>query len=349
MFEFDLAGTDRRLLINGDEEFPPGAVGVARVAVGGDSDERGALAMGLMKDSTLRLQLPGSDLEGEDLFDLELRFFRGSSPLVLIHGSGALPAESVLILLERIERTLRSADLNSGRYLNLGKEAQRLVLVPLRRRIAEVEQSVRDALDDERFTSSDYEALQRYPARLAKVEQLARTLYSSKPEYQSFEPKGGFPRISAVPDVDWFFKWAAEVEQEARDSTARMSGLIASQQIVLTQRQAGEAARFQRVLTVVGAAVLVPGLVAAIFGANVGFRGRDSTHDFWAMLLLMLGGGLVSYAVIKATEVGLPEGLRQKRQLRWILDLSGGARLAIASVGGGLLVVFGVSLLVVGS
>lgn len=85
-----------------------------------------------------------------------------------------------------------------------------------------------------------------------------------------------------------------EVARDARDAIARLSGLLVSQQIVLTQRQARDAARFQRVVTIVGSAVLVPGMIAAVFGANVDFRGRNSVRGFWAMLAFMVAGGVGS-------------------------------------------------------
>lgn len=345
IFEFELNGSGRRLLIDGEPEFGVDTEAVARVLVGGEAEERGIRTMGLVKDSTVRLTLPSSDLESEELFDVELRFFTGEDQVVLMSGPGALPYESVLILLERIERAIREADLNSPSYLNLGREVRGVALTPLRRRIAEVEQTIRSALDDERFTSEDYKALQSYPARLARVERLAKALYDSEPIYESHEPERRFPLISAVPEADFFFKWAGDVEQEARDSTARMSGLISSQQIVLTQRQAGEAARFQRLVTIVGAAVLVPGLVAAVFGANVGFRGRESTDSFWAMLLLMAGSGLFSYALIRATEIGLPATLRRSRPARWVSSLSIGARVVLTATAGVLLALGGVIVL----
>lgn len=349
VFEFELNGGGRRLLMDGQQEFDPDDGPVGRVAVGADAEERGIRTMGFAKDSTLRLRLPSSELESEELYEVELRFFTGDSPVVLMSGSGMLPRESVFVLLERIERALKEADLARRRYPNLARAVKGVALTPLRQRIEGVEESVRTALDDDRFTDEDYEALQGYPLRLARVERLARLLHGSEPVCESHEPKRDFPVISAAAKrADFFFKWAEDIEREARDSTARMSGLISSQQIVLTQRQAGEAARFQRLVTVVGAAVLVPGLVAAVFGANVGFRGRESTDAFWAMLLLMAGSGLVSFALIRAMEIGLPEWLAESRPVRWSRSLGPFTRVAVAAVLGGLLALAGVVVLLSG-
>jgi hypothetical protein len=345
VFEFELSGSGRRLLTDGESGFGTDVGSVGRVVVGGDAEERSALMMGLVKDSAVRMSLPSSDVDSEKLFEVEVCFFTGKSPVVLMRGSGTLPRESVLVLLEEIERALKGAELDAPIYLNLGREVRGVVLTPLKRRIAEVEQSVRDALDDERFTNDDYDALQGYPARLAKIERLAKIIRDAEPQSRSFEPERTFPHISAAESVDFFFKWAQDVEEEARDSTARMSGLISSQQIVLTQKQASEAARFQRLVTIVGAAVLVPGLVAAVFGANVGFRGRDSTASFWAMLLLMAGSGLVSYTLIRATEIGLPASLAESRAVRWARALGPGVRLGVAAATGTCLALAGVIVL----
>lgn len=71
---------------------------------------------------------------------------------------------------------------------------------------------------------------------------------------------------------------------------------------MLTQRQAADTQHFQRLLTLVGTAVLIPGLVAAIFGANVDIPGKGGANAFWAMLLLMVAGAVGSYALLRSLE-----------------------------------------------
>ena len=46
----------------------------------------------------------------------------------------------------------------------------------------------------------------------------------------------------------------------------------------------------------------MPSLIAGVFGANVGFRGRERTEGFWAMMLFMIAGGFGSYALLRAAE-----------------------------------------------
>jgi hypothetical protein len=221
-----------------------------------------------------------------------------------LHGE-ALSRATLEYVFAVVESKLKEADWDQGRYLDLAKKVQNMGLWVLNHRTRETEQSVRDALDDENFSSADYAALRDYPARLARVEAAARALNDAGREAKSAEPRGGiggFGLGNVVPD--FFRKFVNEAADDARDAVARLSGLISSQQIVLSQRQALETTRFQRVVTIVGTAVLVPGLVAAIFGANVGFQGRESSQAFWAMLLLMAGSGIGSYVVIRSLETG---------------------------------------------
>ena len=71
-------------------------------------------------------------------------------------------------------------------------------------------------------------------------------------------------------------------------------------------------ARLQRVATLVASAILVPALVASIFGANVPVPGQGTRRGWWAMTALMVGGGALTFALISAIESG--QGLRLKRR-----------------------------------
>jgi uncharacterized membrane-anchored protein len=132
------------------------------------------------------------------------------------------------------------------------------------------------------------------------------------------------------------------VGDEARETSARLSGLISSQQVVLQQRQAAETERFQRLLTLVGTTVLVPGLVAAVFGANVKFPGEGTVTGFWAMLLFMVGAGAGSYALLRTLE-----GSNRRTLVRGLNALSERDRIVIvallamaAAIGGFAVLVF---------
>jgi hypothetical protein len=149
--------------------------------------------------------------------------------------------------------------------------------------------------------------------RLAKVERLAGEL--PRPSWEDHRPRDPLTFDPGASTIDHLIPELPKVGDEAREAVARLSGLILSQQVVSTQKQAAEAARFQRLLTVVGTAVLVPGLVAAVFGANVGFRGRDGVQAFWAMLLFMAASGVGSYSALRSFELGAWSRLAARIQL----------------------------------
>lgn len=282
------------------------------------------------------LLIPTADVDGDELFKVRLDFYTGRRPVVTIAAREPLPRAVVEFVAGRIAVLLLETPLDeSSRYPDLAFKAEGIGIKMLRSRIRRVEQSVRDALADEQLTTADYRALREYPARLARVEHLAAEMADSEPEMHSFEPvsQSGFPTpVGPVGHVSFYGKWVNDAAADARDAVTRMSGLLSSQQIVLTQKQAEDAARFQRLVTIVGAAVLVPGLVAAIFGANVGFRGRDSAEAFWAMIVLMIGSGVASYAVIRSFELPVWGRLAEHGPLASLSRWSGERRLAVLGV-----------------
>jgi hypothetical protein len=336
---------ERRVLLNGDTPFPENTEGIIRIGTSEQPGWKQDLVSDTQPDSMVELRLPSVEIDSDSVFRLSLWFFTGPNPLVLLRGE-ALPRVTLEYVFAVVESTLKEADWNKGRYLDLAEEAQNMGLWVLHHRTREIEQSVRDALDDESFSSADYAALREYPARLARVEAAARELSDADRESKSAEPRGslgGFDLGHVTPD--FFHKYVNEAADDARDAVARLAGLISSQQIVLSQRQALETARFQRVVTIFGAAVLVPGLVAAIFGANVGFQGRESSQAFWAMLLLMAGSALGGYAAIRFLEAGAWAWITQHRPVSW---LNGAARLSALAVLALLALIVGI-LLVIGS
>ncbi len=153
------------------------------------------------------------------------------------------------------------------------------------------------------------------------MERLALDIRNPEPSWDSLRPEPD-PGLFAISPATVFGKWAGDVEDEAKRAVQRLSGLISSQQVVLVQRQRLDVERFQRVVTLVGAAVLVPGLIAGIFGANVDLPGGGTSTAFWAMLLLMAAGGAGSYALLRSIELGYWAGLAQRRPFR----VSAGAR-----------------------
>lgn len=346
LLEFKLEAEERRAILDGDEPFPGDAYGIVRIATSEQAGWEQTLVSDTRPDSMVELRLPSVELDSDSVFRLSLWFFTGPNPLVRLHGE-ALSRATLEYVFAVVESKLKEADWDQGRYLDLAKKVQNMGLWVLNHRTRETEQSVRDALDDENFSSADYAALRDYPARLARVEAAARALNDAGREAKSAEPRGGiggFGLGNVVPD--FFRKFVNEAADDARDAVARLSGLISSQQIVLSQRQALETTRFQRVVTIVGTAVLVPGLVAAIFGANVGFQGRESSQAFWAMLLLMAGSGIGSYVVIRSLETGAWAWLTQHRPMSWFRGLSAVARLGILAAVALLVLAIGIVLMV---
>jgi hypothetical protein len=346
LLEVDLNSDERRQVIDGADPFPEGARDILRFAVGDETTGKAAVKMGLRYDSILKLRLPDIDLESEGIHTVILRYYRGENLLVLLSGNEPMPRETLSYVLGNVSSRLHEADLEASGYLNLAREVEFMGLWILLQRIRQIEQSVRDALGDEEFSDADHLALREYPARLARVEAAARTVRAERPEWQSGKPREAGLRDFMAPVVqDRFYEWVDEAEADAREAVARLSGLISSQQIVLTQRQAAETARFQRIVTIVGAAILVPGLVAAIFGANVGFRGRESTEAFWAMLLLMAGSGVASFALIRSLETGTWSRLAEKRPIAWLAAAPVERRLVAWTITAVLLLAAGIALL----
>lgn len=346
LLELQIATGERRVTLDGDGAFPADAEGIARIAASDGTGWKQNPVPGARPDSMVDLRLPSVELDSDSVFHLSLWFYTGPNPIVLLHGE-ALPRVTLEYVLATLESTLKETDWDKGRYLDLAEEIENMGLWVLRHRTREIEQSVRDALNDEDFSSEDYAALREYPARLARVEAAAGELNNAGRESKSAEPQGPLGAFAAGKIVaDFFHKFVNEAADDARDAVARLSGLISSQQIVLSQRQALETSRFQRVVTIVGAAVLVPGLVAAIFGANVGFQGRESSEAFWAMLLLMAGSGIGSYTVIRFLETGAWAWITQHRPMSWFKSLPAAARLSTLAAIAFLVLIAGIVLLV---
>lgn len=293
--EIDLGSGESRVIMDGAETFGARA-DVARfiVAAGGEIE---ALVAGLTLDSTAKLSIPSVDVDSDETYDVQIGFYIDEQLTVVITGDGAIPQRVVTDLASRIVDELSEQAPDEIR--DVGAEARWIVVRILRQRVHDIEESVRKALADEHISHEDYAALREYPVRLARVERLVSIC--KEPTWQSARPRD--PLQIALPDMLW--KSLPDVADEAREAVARLSGLIASQSVVLAQRQAAETERFQRLLTLVGTTVLVPGLVAAVFGANVDLPGRDTRDGFWAMLCFMVASGAASYALLRSFEQGL--------------------------------------------
>ncbi len=305
------------MLIDGDQPFEDDRSDIARIETLAPSVDLPALDRAAQLDSTASMRVPSSDIDDDALYAVSVTAFGGPGPVMIVSGDRSLPRTVVHAIAERWARALTD-DVEDGETpRDIARPMKNVALPVLWRRISAIEQSVRDALADEEVSTRDYAAMRDYPARLAIVERLAAAVMDPEPSWRSLRPIE-YQHFGSLlnPEVDFFFKHAAEVESDAKQAVTRLSGLLSSQQVVVMQRQRLEVERFQRVVTLVGAAVLVPGLVAAVFGANVGFHGRDRAGAFWAMLLFMAAGGVGSYALLRSIELGVWADIAQRWPLR---------------------------------
>jgi hypothetical protein len=299
--------------------------------------------------ASTQLVLPEDDVDSDDVHEIVVDFYEGElGPVVALVFASALPRSVALATVAEIaddlhrERRWMAEHGSDWNLLDVAKDVRWVAVSILRGRVRAVEESVRRALSDEHVSTADYEALREYPVRLARVERLAAT--APMPSYEDHRPRSPYALLSP-PTVDHFRSGFDGVPNEARDAVARLSGLISSQQVVLTRRQAEETERFQRLVTLVGTAVLVPGLVAAVFGANVGFHGRDRLGAFWAMLLFMVAGGVASYALLRSLELRVWSRFAKRSGLANLSRVPDDARLLLLATFGALVFAAGLFVL----
>lgn len=344
VMQFDLNGDGGRWICDGEEPFPSNREGVVRFFV--IPKDLPPDTESLRHDSDLKTLMPSVDIDSGDAIEIVLGFFTGSRPVVAVRAKAPIPRKEFLFVAEAVVRKLETTGGWRSEYVNLAGELKPLARWVLEQRTREIEDSVRAALADDHLTDQDYEALRSYPERLATVEKLGGRILAKEPKTVSHKPKptGLFP-IPDVEAIDFFSKHLNEAMTEARNAVARLSGLISTQQIVLTQRQGEATERFQRLITIVGAAVLVPGLVAAVFGANVDFPRRDSNGAFWAMLTLMAGSALASYAAIRSIESDWWRVAAKHSALKRLPSLSYATRLALTAAAAVALIALGALIL----
>ena len=80
-------------------------------------------------------------------------------------------------------------------------------------------------------------------------------------------------------------------QTDIRQRTDCIAGMVATQQFALAEQSQEATDKFQKRATIVGSAVLVPALVAAVFGANVALPGEEQEGGLVAMLFLMIALG----------------------------------------------------------
>jgi len=162
-----------------------------------------SLVTGLRLDSSVSIELPDLGLDDDKTFDVAVRFYFGHSPLVVITAEEPLPKPVVVaIIYEALDEFPLNEEVED---LYDRARAVRWCLIPiLRRRIAAIEESVRQALEDEHVTQADYAALREYAVRLARVERLASG--SPEPTVESYRPRRPYSLITEPVIPDFFFR-----------------------------------------------------------------------------------------------------------------------------------------------
>ena len=74
-----------------------------------------------------------------------------------------------------------------------------------------------------------------------------------------------------------------------------MASTLMAEQLAVAESQRTESDRLQRAATVLASFVLIPSLVAAVFGANVSLPAANTKAGLTAMVLFMFGFGLASW------------------------------------------------------
>ena len=124
-----------------------------------------------------------------------------------------------------------------------------------------------------------------------RAEEMERELARVVERYNLNEKESG-PAVAAIrkrykDKLDDVRSFQAELRQRCDG----ISSMVSNRQFAVAGEQQNATERFQRRATVVGAAVLIPALVAGIFGANVELPGKDEVRGLVAMIFFMVGLG----------------------------------------------------------
>jgi CorA-like Mg2+ transporter protein len=222
-----------------------------------------------------------------------------------------IPIATVVQITDSVANALRFGATRGLSYATpiVLRTAQRA----LEERLFRIDQSVHRALEDDVLTDDDEASLRRFPERLARLARVADSVGGAR-----ILISGADAVVTADIDVDAFRSDIRRVAVRARESMATLASVQVGRQIALSQRQAHETEKLQRTITLLGAGVLVPSVVAGVFGTNVAFPGANSKAGFWAMLLFMAAGAAASFGVIRAAQANLMKAPR-----RWVGALLG--------------------------
>lgn len=89
------------------------------------------------------------------------------------------------------------------------------------------------------------------------------------------------------------------LRERVRTGLALVSAVSTSQALEVAQETQKSNERFQRIVGVLGAAILGPTLVAELFGANTAIPGKDAWWGFAIMIALMILSAVALLAVLR--------------------------------------------------
>jgi hypothetical protein len=126
---------------------------------------------------------------------------------------------------------------------------------------------------------------------------------------RAFENRGWFPDVTLTEraaSVDELIDRALDdldrVNAAVRSSFDLVQSQVSRHQLQLAQRQNEVSKRLQDKITLITSVLLVPGLIASVYGANTWIPGEHKTHGFAAMLLVLVLAGAVTYAILRLLE-----------------------------------------------
>lgn len=129
--------------------------------------------------------------------------------------------------------------------------------------------------------------------------------------YQSRKCLSAINAPQAKVQTFWFAdvrdREAAERLDQTIDRTLRRLGELSDRmrsafdvaQLQLAELQGRRTERLQQKFDLVAAVLLVPTLIAGMYGANTDFPGRESEWGTVLMLLLMVFGGIATYSLLR--------------------------------------------------
>ena len=95
----------------------------------------------------------------------------------------------------------------------------------------------------------------------------------------------------------------SRLRNDVSDAFVTANTVAISEQLQLSREQEEKTGRLQTTVTRLTSFLLVPGLVAAIFGANVELPGSREGQA-WAMVILMVFGALGAYLLLRRSTDG---------------------------------------------